>query len=223
MAHDICPWWHGYFLASPIRRLRHNPRAILKGSVTRGMTVLEPGPGMGFFTMELARLVGPTGKVVAVDVQDQMLKRLDKKLQRAGTKKQADLRLAGAKDLGVGDLKGKVDFALAFAMVHEVPDAGALFRDIHASLKAGGKLLLSEPAGHVSANAFGASVTLALKAGFVPVAEPSIRSMRSVMLQKKPGKTAAKSSAKTAPKKRAAPARKKATSAKKKATPRKRG
>ena len=29
MAHDVCPWWLGYMLASPLRKLRHNPALIL--------------------------------------------------------------------------------------------------------------------------------------------------------------------------------------------------
>ena len=44
----ICPWWLGPLLASPIRRLRQNPRRLLAPCVQPGMTVLEPGPGMGF-------------------------------------------------------------------------------------------------------------------------------------------------------------------------------
>jgi len=123
MAHDICPWWLGYFMASPLRKLRLNPRAILAEYVKDGMTVLEPGPGMGFFTLELARMVGPRGRVVAVDVQSKMLESLGRKLQRAGLRQQVDLRLASRNGLGIGDLKGKADFVLLFAMVHEVPDA----------------------------------------------------------------------------------------------------
>ncbi len=51
----VCPWWAGYFLASPLRQLFQDPAKILAPYVREGMTVLEPGPGMGFFTLELAR------------------------------------------------------------------------------------------------------------------------------------------------------------------------
>jgi tRNA A58 N-methylase Trm61 len=50
-------------LVNPLRRLVHAPLALLRPYVKEGMTVLEPGPGMGFFTLDLARLVGPTGRV----------------------------------------------------------------------------------------------------------------------------------------------------------------
>src|SRR6185437_6655390 len=70
--HNRCPWWVGDFLASPIRRRLHDSARILSSYVRTGMTVLEPGPGMGFFTLEIARLVGPTGRVIAVDVEPRM-------------------------------------------------------------------------------------------------------------------------------------------------------
>ena len=53
MAEWVCPWWLGYFLASPIRRWMQDPAKILAPHVREGMIVLEPGPGMGFFTLEL--------------------------------------------------------------------------------------------------------------------------------------------------------------------------
>ena len=73
MSSHACPWWLGYLLASPVRRLFENPAARLAPYVREGMLVLEPGPGMGFFTLELARMVGETGRVVAVDLQEKML------------------------------------------------------------------------------------------------------------------------------------------------------
>ena len=76
MAKDVCPWWIGIGLASPIRRLTVNPEALLGRYVSPGMTILEPGPGMGFFTLPLARLAGANGRVVAVDIQPKMLDRL---------------------------------------------------------------------------------------------------------------------------------------------------
>ena len=71
--HWVCPWWLGYLCIGPIRRLQHDPARILAPYVSEGMTVLEPGPGMGFFTLELARIVGPAGRVIAVDVQPKMI------------------------------------------------------------------------------------------------------------------------------------------------------
>jgi hypothetical protein len=72
MAHRVCPWWLGYFLASPVRRLWQDPAGILSPFVSEGMTVVEPGSGMGFFTIDL-RVSWPSGRVVASDLQPRML------------------------------------------------------------------------------------------------------------------------------------------------------
>lgn len=53
----------GYLLASRLRRwMEGDPTQILSPYVREGMTVLEPGPGMGFFTIPMARLVGERGE-----------------------------------------------------------------------------------------------------------------------------------------------------------------
>ena len=91
--HRVCPWWLGHLLASPLRGLFENPKEIVGRHVGEGMTVLEPGPGMGFFTLPLARLVGPTGRVVAVEVQPRMLAGLKKRLAKAGLLERVDARL----------------------------------------------------------------------------------------------------------------------------------
>jgi len=127
MAKRVCPWWLGYFLASPLRGLVYDPASIVAPYVRSGMTVLEPGPGMGFFTLELARQVGTSGRVVAVDVQPRMIAGLKRRAAKAGVLERVDVRLAAPDSLGVGDLAGSVDFTLAFAVVHEMPAAGPFF------------------------------------------------------------------------------------------------
>jgi ubiquinone/menaquinone biosynthesis C-methylase UbiE len=49
---------------------------------------------MGFFTIELARMVGPTGRVIAVDIQPKMLQGLKRRAAKAGVMEQVDARLA---------------------------------------------------------------------------------------------------------------------------------
>ena len=182
MAHGVCPWWVGYLLASPLRRLLQDPGGIVGAFVSEGMTVLEPGPGMGFFTLELARRVGPGGRVIAVDVQPKMLEALRKRAAKAGVVQRIETRLPKEGRLGVEDLAGNVDFTLAFAMVHEVPNPAALFVDIQTALKPGGKLLFAEPSGHVRASAFEASLELAKKSGLVLGSRPNIRRCHAAVL-----------------------------------------
>lgn len=73
MSHGVCPFWMGYLLLCPFRRIGQNPGKILAPYVTNGATVLEVGPGMGFFTLPVAKMAGPNGKVVCVDLQEEML------------------------------------------------------------------------------------------------------------------------------------------------------
>jgi SAM-dependent methyltransferase len=128
--HRVCPWWLGYLLASPLRRILIPLAKVLAGHVRPGMTVLEPGPGMGFFTLELARLVGASGRVIAVDIQPRMLDGLRRRAAKAGVLDRVDARLAAPDSLGLADLEGVVDFTLASAVVHELPAAATFFREV---------------------------------------------------------------------------------------------
>ena len=188
MGHRICPWWAGYLLASPLRRLLQDPVAIVEPYVREGMTVLEPGPGMGFFTREMARQVGTSGRVVAVDVQPRMVAGLKRRLAKAGLLGRTDTRLASSDSLGVQDLLGKVDFALAMAVVHEVPNSSRFFAEVAEAMKPGAMLLLAEPSGHVTKAAFEAELRDAAAAGLEMAGRPVIRRSQAVLL-KKPGTT----------------------------------
>ncbi len=184
MAHRVCPWWLGRLLANPLRRLGQEPRTILSPYVSDGMTVLEPGPGVGFFTIELARLVGSTGRVVAVDIQERMLRGLRKRARKRGVLDRIEPRRATAEDLGVGDLTGRVDFVLAFAVVHEVPDPDRFFAEVRDALGPEGRLLLAEPRGHVKDPDFLRFLAAAARAGLVPDGAPRIARSRTALLRR---------------------------------------
>ncbi len=181
---DICPWWLGYLLVNPLRRRLQDPVAILGPHVRDGMTVIEPGPGMGFFTLDLARLVGPHGRVVCVDVQQKMLDALRKRAGKIGMQDRIETRLARDGGLGIDDLSGLADFVMAFAVVHEVPDGARFFREAYAALKPGGRMMLSEPAHHVSDEAFAATLAHAEHAGFRVEERSASRAGRTALLEK---------------------------------------
>jgi ubiquinone/menaquinone biosynthesis C-methylase UbiE len=184
MSHRVCPFWVGYLLRNPLRRLLHDPRQILAPFVRPGMTVLDIGCAMGFFTLPLAEMAGPQGRVIAVDVQERMLAALRKRAARAGLLGRIDSRLAPADTLGLEDLAGQVDFALAFAVVHEVPDAAGLFRELAGLLHVGGLCLLAEPKGHVGSAAFECTLAAAKEAGFAVREGPRIIRCHSAVLVK---------------------------------------
>ena len=182
--HHVCPWWIGYLLASPVRRIFNPPAKLLAAHVRQGMTVLEPGPGMGFFTVELARLVGGSGRVIAVDVQLRMLDGLRRRAAKAGILDRLDTRLAAPESLGLADLTGAVDFTLAFAVVHELPSAARFFLEVAQASKHGARLLFVEPKGHVTASLFDAELQAARDAGFTPVETPSLRHSHTALLER---------------------------------------
>lgn len=184
MSQHVCPWWLGYWLASPLRRLTQDPAAILSPYMREGMMVLEPGPGMGFFTLELARRVGASGRVVAVDIQPKMLAGLKRRLAKRGLLARVDARLVAPDSLDVGALEGAVDFALAYAMVHELPSVESFFAEVAAALKPGGSVLLVEPRGHVKLRAFAAELKAAAHAGFRVTGRPSIWRSYTALLTK---------------------------------------
>jgi FkbM family methyltransferase len=176
----VCPWWLAPTLDNPIRRLIHNPENILSGYIERGQKVLDLGCGSGTFTIAIAKMVGETGKVIAIDAQDEMLQILRKKAAKEGLGSRIVTHRSEPDRIGVSD---KVDFALAFYMIHEVPDVEAFLKEVASLIKDRGKLLIVEPKFHVSATSFKKTLEAAQLAGLDPVNEPKIRFSRSVLLQ----------------------------------------
>jgi len=170
----VCPWWIGYFLASPLRRLLVDPARILGPYVHAGATALDVGPGMGFYTLPLARLVGEGGRVVAVDLQERMLASLARRARRAGLAGRIETRLCRTDSLSIDDLEGKVDFALVMYMAHEVPDKHGLFAQLSRALAPGGVILLAEPRGHVSEKAYAGTLDIARASGLEPSDGPRL-------------------------------------------------
>jgi len=180
MGDHICPWWMGYVLANPLRRLIENPVKLLGPYVKPGMTVVEYGCGMGFFTLALARMVGPEGKVIAVDVQQKMLDGLQKRVKRARLADRVTPLLADSHGASISD---PVDFVAAIHVVHELPDTRAFFSRMREIMKPGAKLLMVEPGFHVSEEDFRASIAIAESAGFAVLEESSAGRRRRAVLQ----------------------------------------
>ncbi len=76
MSPHVCPWWGGYFIDNRFRRILHKPEKILDPYVRRGMTVLDFGCGMGFFSIAMARLA--TAQEIGMSVQDEPQIRLSR-------------------------------------------------------------------------------------------------------------------------------------------------
>jgi ubiquinone/menaquinone biosynthesis C-methylase UbiE len=172
----------GHLLLCPVRRFGQNPDKILSPYVSNGMTVLEVGPGMGFFTLPMARMVGPAGKIVCVDTEEKMLSAVRRRAENAGLAGTVEVRSCPPTTLGIGDLAGKVDFVLLFAVAHEVPDIPRLFVEIAEVMKPGAQCLLAEPRLHVTGQEFDRTLDGALSHGLKLVDRPRIRSSRTAVL-----------------------------------------
>ena len=176
----VCPRWFIGSFDNPIRRMVHDPRAMLAPLVRENQVVVDVGCGMGYFAVPLAELVGPGGRVVAVDLQEAMLEGLRRRALAAGVLDRMRLVRARSDDLGV---EGPAGFVLAFWMVHEVPEKPPFFRQVRALLAREGTFLMVEPRIHVSAMAFLRSVQEARAAGLMPADAPQVRLSRAVLFR----------------------------------------
>jgi len=170
----VMPWWMGYLKIAPWRKLKEHPEKLVGPYVQKGMTVLDLGCGMGFFTLPMARLVGPRGRVVAVDLQRRMLASLERRARWACLSERITPVLCAADSLGLDTFRGTAGFALAFNVVHEVPDIKGFFVQVREVLASGGQLLVVEPPGHVSAEDFRSTLALAIESGFVVIGRPPL-------------------------------------------------
>ena len=185
MAGKVCPFWVGYLLVTPLRRLYQNPDKILGPYIKAGMMVLDVGCAMGFFALPLARMVGPEGKVLCVDVQVKMLRALHKRALKTGVADRIVTRLGNRTSLGLNDFDQRIDFALAFAVVHEVPDIFTFFGEISKVMKSGSRCLVAEPKGRVSAEEFEATLSIAKEQGLRVVNRPGVARSRAALLEKR--------------------------------------
>lgn len=180
-SHCVCPWWLCFTFDNIIRRLVQNPERILKPYIQKGWTVLDVGPGMGYFTIPLARLVGDSGKVIAADLQKEMLDGIYQRAVKAGVQDRINLHQCTPDTIGVSE---SIDFCLGFWMVHEVSDRTHFLGEIASILKKGGLLLLAEPNFHVSRENFNETMSIAKSMGFSIMAQPKIFMSNSALLVK---------------------------------------
>lgn len=173
-----CPWWFAYTFDNALRGLVHRPTEILGGLVRRGDTVVDVGSGLGFFTIALAEMVGPEGKVISVDLQEEMLKRSRRRAERRSLADRIDFHQATHTRLG---LTTPVDFVLAFWMVHEVRDKTGFLSEVRSVLRPSGHLLIAEPKGHVPPALFAKITDLVRNAGFTVKEARKIRLSRSIL------------------------------------------
>jgi Methylase involved in ubiquinone/menaquinone biosynthesis len=175
----ICPVKKAGGLDNNIRRLLQNPHKILKPYIKKGMVVLDLGCGPGFFSVEIAQLLMNSGEVIAADLQEGMLDKVRQKIK--GTDLEQRIKLHKCQEESIG-LTDKVDFILAFYMVHEVPDQSKLFRELKSILKPNGLIFIIEPKFHVSKQSFEQMIDKIKTIGLEIMDRPKIFFSRAVVL-----------------------------------------
>ena len=99
----VCPVEMADGLDIKIRRWLQNPKKILGPYIEEGMIVLDVGCGPGFFTLDLAQMVGKTGRVVAVDLQEGMLQKLRNKIEGTEIEKRIVLHKCEVDKIGLSE------------------------------------------------------------------------------------------------------------------------
>jgi len=116
-----------------------NPFSV--GSIQPGETVLDVGSGAGFDCFIAGQEVGPTGKVIGVDMTEAMLDKSRDIAQQMGLD-QVEFRHGFAEELPVPD--ASVDVAISNGVINLCPDKYKAFDEIFRTLKPGGRLYLAD-------------------------------------------------------------------------------
>lgn len=138
-----CPSWLGWMVEmdNPFTQANRTPNILKNLQLSSGMVVLDAGCGPGRLTLPLAETIGPQGKVIALDIQEEMLAKTRKKTELAGYDHVHTLH-AG---LGSGKLpKDTFDRAVLVTVLGEIPNPLPALKEIYSSLKPGGLLLITE-------------------------------------------------------------------------------
>lgn len=183
--HEVFSASRAAHLDTPMRRRLYHPERLAERFVKPGDRVLDFGCGPGFFTREFAKRVGESGRVYAVDLQEEMLKIVRGKMESEGLQLRVVTHQCRPDSINLPpDLAGTFDAAFTIFVVHEVPDPAKLFGEIRTILKPGGTLFFSEPPIVVPGGEFRGKIALLEKTGFTLLQRSLFFLNRAAVLRK---------------------------------------
>jgi len=179
----VCPVELAGSLDNKLRKWFQDPQKILAPYIKSGMKVIDVGCGPGFFSIEIAKMVGEKGKVYSVDLQEGMLDKIRAKIKGTILEKIINTIKCEEDKINVPE---KADFILAFYMVHEVPNKDVFFESLKKLLNEKGQFLIVEPKFfHVTKKEFDLTMEKAQKAGFKTYPGPKLPFSFSMILKNK--------------------------------------
>jgi len=135
-----CPAALSWLVYNPLRRRYMRP-VLDRVGIQPGERVLELGPGPGAFTVDAARRAGSGGRIIAVDIQPEMIARVEQRVREAGLTN-VETHVAGAYEL---PLEGEsIDRAFLVTVLPEVPDRDRALAELWRVVKPGGRLSVTE-------------------------------------------------------------------------------
>lgn len=159
-----CPFSERWVLDLPLRGLVNPVKRTLRDSqVAPGATVLELGPGTGYFSLEAARVVGAAGRLVCIDLQPDMAMALRRRLSSSEVRN-ANVVIGDATALPLADQS--IDHAFLVTVLGEIPDRPRALHELRRVLAPGGILSVTETLPDPDYQFMGAVRDLARATGF---------------------------------------------------------
>lgn len=156
----VCPSWFSFILYNPVRKaFTDRSRVLDESCITRESIVLEIGAGNGFFTEALAERAK---KVIAVELQQGMVKKLKKRVQRFGDV--VEIVLEDIASVALAD--DVADVCLLYFSFHEIARQEEAAANIARAVKQGGVLSIYEPSVEVNRKDMALTVSRFQSLGF---------------------------------------------------------
>jgi ubiquinone/menaquinone biosynthesis C-methylase UbiE len=137
---SACPYGQRFWVEAPHPIItRERLRSVLRPEP--GERILEIGPGVGYYTLDMAEWVGPAGKVEIFDLQQEFL---DHTMSRAGERGLANVVPTRGDATALPYDEDSMDAVVLTAVLGEIPDPVAALRQIRRVLKPAGRLVVGE-------------------------------------------------------------------------------
>jgi len=138
----VMGWEGAQWLERESRAREERPELLLRElALAPGMTVADIGAGTGYYTWQLAKLVGPGGRVYAVDVQPEMIRILDSQMAKRGVRNVVSVL---GSETTVKLPPASVDLAIMVDVYHELAYPSEVLDSIIDGLKPGGRVVFVE-------------------------------------------------------------------------------